>query len=223
MTDSTSPTDSRSYHHGDLPQALMDAAVDHIAAEGTEKLSLRALARECGVSPTAPYRHFPSKRCLLAAISTRGFQELRRHCEDTLDDNMSLEERLLALGQAYIAYAVANPTTYQVMFSTVLEDFSEYEQLAAAAEDSYALVLEVMAELVETVPTLNMTASQLGGVVWSAVHGIASLLLFHQTRDGEGVPGTPLASLRTLQADPDSALKLLMRGLFSGEFPNATA
>ena len=54
----------------------MSLAIEHIAEEGTEKLSLRALAREAGVSATAPYRHFPTKKCLLAALATRGFDDL---------------------------------------------------------------------------------------------------------------------------------------------------
>ena len=59
------------YHHGDLPETLMALALEHIAESGTEKLSLRALAREAGVSATAPYRHFPSKQCLLAETLRR--------------------------------------------------------------------------------------------------------------------------------------------------------
>ena len=210
--------DSRTYHHGDLAAALMDAAVVHIAAEGTENLSLRALARECGVSATAPYRHFPSKRCLLAALATRGFLGLQHHCEAALANaDGDLEAQLMALGKAYIAFALANPTTYQVMFGSVLEDFSEYEQLAAAAESSYAVVLGVMGQVIASQRSQNMTAIELGGVAWSGVHGIASLLLFHLSREASENSGSPLASLRALQADPDTALQLLMRGLLAGD------
>lgn len=208
--------DARTYHHGDLALALMDAAIVRIADEGTENLSLRALARQCGVSPTAPYRHFPSKRCLLAALATRGFQGLKRHCEEGLAAaEPDLEARLMALGKAYIEFAVDNPTTYQIMFGSVLEDFSEYQQLAAAAESSYSVVLGVMEQVKAQQSNTKLSAIDLGGVAWSGVHGIASLLLFHLSREASENLGSPLASLRSLQADPDTALKLLMRGLLA--------
>jgi AcrR family transcriptional regulator len=205
------------YHHGDLAVALMDAALARIAAQGTENLSLRALARECGVSATAPYRHFPSKRCLLAAIATRGFYGLEQHCEQALVlAGPQLDARLIALGKAYIEFAVENPTAYQIMFGSVLEDFSDYEQLAAAAESSYALVLNVMEQVKAHRPLRRMTAIELGGVAWAGVHGIASLLLFQLSRDATH-SGSPQASLQALQADPDTALAMLMRGLLADD------
>ena len=206
-------TEDRGYHHGDLPETLMDAAIRHIAAEGTEKLSLRALARECGVSATAPYRHFPSKRCLLAGLATRGFVQLQGFCEERLDRSAPIEARMLALGQAYVEFAVSNPTTYQIMFGSVIEDFAEYDMLADAAEKSYAVVLEVLDEVVAQRPELNMTASELGGIVWAAVHGLASLRLFHLGRDDGLQNRKPLESLRTLQANPERALQVLMAGI----------
>ncbi len=87
------------YHHGDLAGTLMEAALQHIAAEGTESLSLRALAREAGVSATAPYRHFPSKQCLLAALATRGFKRLRDAMSTGLEPDMAVEDRFRAVGQ----------------------------------------------------------------------------------------------------------------------------
>lgn len=209
-----SKRDTRGYHHGDLPEALMDAAIEQIAQEGTEKLSLRALARECGVSATAPYRHFPSKRCLLAAIATRGFRELQRQCESARSAADSLEEQLIACSHAYIQFALDNPTAYHLMFGSVLEDFSEYQSLSEAAEVAYAVLLELLEELIASEPDLDMAATELGGVIWSAIHGIASLLLYHLSREGQDGPGSPLASLKSLRADPDGAVRLLLRGLF---------
>lgn len=206
-------SDGRAYHHGDLPEALMDAAIRHIAASGTEKLSLRALARECGVSATAPYRHFPSKRCLLAALATRGFLTLRDRCQRSQDPAQELSERLLALGAAYIDFARDHPTTYQLMFGSVIEDFSEYAMLADAAEQSYAVVLGVLQEVSARRPALGMSALELGAVVWPAVHGISSLMMFRLgVRDGpEG--RTPQQTLRALQRDPLRSLELLIRGI----------
>ena len=72
----TQPSAASRYHHGDLRTTLLRAAEAHIALEGTERLSLRALAREAGVSATAPYRHFDDRQALLVALATDGFDEL---------------------------------------------------------------------------------------------------------------------------------------------------
>ncbi len=205
--------EGRGYHHGDLPAALMDAAIARIAEDGTEKLSLRALARECGVSPTAPYRHFPSKRCLLAAIATRGFGQLRAHSERALDPAQGLPTRLMELGRAYVRFAQDNPTAYHLMFGSVLDDFSEYESLARASEEAYGVVLGVLEEVVAARPGWEMTPSKLGGITWAAVHGIASLSLFHRSRRDKTSPRSPIASLKELDADIDSALALLLSGM----------
>lgn len=208
----------RGYHHGDLPETLMDAAIAEIAADGTENLSLRALARQCGVSATAPYRHFPSKRCLLAALATRGFRNIRSHCEAALAAAGSdLESRVMAMGRSYIEFAVQNPTVYQLMFGSVLEDFSEYESLSEASESAYGLVLEVMEEVVRDVPGHSMSAIEAGAVAWAGVHGIASLLLFQMSRANSPQPSSPQASLKALRSNTDQSLRMLMVGLLGGE------
>jgi len=205
----------RGYHHGDLPQTLMDAAVRHIAAEGTENLSLRALARECGVSATAPYRHFPSKRCLLAAVATRGFRELRESLRAALEPEDSLDAQLLALARAYVDFAIRNPTAYGMMFGSVIEDFSEYDMLAEAAESSYSVVRDVLAKLASEHPQQDRDVDQLAGTVWAAVHGVASLLLYHLAPDDVDADSGPMRASRSLSTHPERALELLLRGLFA--------
>ena len=73
MTNDDSP---RAYHHGNLRAELLDTAIEQLREQGTEDLSLRALARAIGVSQTAPYRHFADKGELLAAMATRGYRNL---------------------------------------------------------------------------------------------------------------------------------------------------
>ena len=201
------------YHHGDLPATLMDLALESIAREGTEKLSLRALARSAGVSATAPYRHFPTKRCLLAALATRGFRQLRAYNEANFDEGGTLEERFLSVGMGYIRFATENPTTYQIMFGSVIDDFSEYPDMAEAAEASYAPVLTMMEEAIAAHPGWDMTPERLGAITWSAVHGVASLLLFALSRRDVELKTGPMHSLVTLQEDPEQALRILSRGI----------
>lgn len=207
------PRPDSAYHHGDLAVTLMDLALVRIAAEGTERLSLRGLAREAGVSAAAPYRHFPSKRCLLAALATRGFRELLERMTTHERLSEELDQRLMNLGRAYIGFAIDYPTTYQIMFGSIVDDFSEYEDLAAAAEASYAPVLAAMASLIDQHPGWQMTPLQLGGVTWAAVHGIASLVLFRLGAREHGSSRLTTHSLDLLQADTDAALRLLMHGM----------
>ena len=75
------------YHHGGLRRALVSLAVTEIARAGVEKLSLRSLSRQAGVSPTAPFRHFPDKQSLLAGIAIEGFEELARQLTETTEAN----------------------------------------------------------------------------------------------------------------------------------------
>lgn len=203
-----------SYHHGDLRNALMDAAVDHIDRAGLEKLSLRALAREAGVSATAPYRHFPSKRCLLAALATRGFRELEATTGTAVADrSLGADARLTRMGVAYVGWAAAHPVTYQLMFGTdVIGDFSDYAELAAASEDAYGVLLAVLTDLQQAgraAPGLSVSA--MAGICWSAVHGLASLLLFSRNR-GES-DSSPSASIRYLGEHLDEAVAALMRSV----------
>ena len=105
---------SRPYHHGDLRQVLLAAALTQIEAEGVASLSLRALARLAGVSAAAPYRHFDSKRTLLAALAQQGFEGLGRQLMLARDAETGPNERLLAIGLAYVEFAVANPTSVTI-------------------------------------------------------------------------------------------------------------
>ena len=206
------------YHHGDLPVTLMDLALVHIAREGTEKLSLRALAREAGVSPTAPYRHFPTKRCLLAALATRGFRQLREINESVTLSGEDLEGSFIRLGMGYIRFATDNPTTYQIMFGTVIDDFSPYPELAEAAEQSYAAVRQLIELVLASRPGLTMSPEMLGGAIWAAVHGIASLAIFGASRTDmeNALSRRPNQALSALLGDPEQVLRTLMAGILPG-------
>lgn len=190
----------------------MELAVEAIATKGTEALSLRALAREAGVSATAPYRHFPSKRCLLAAIAQRGFEELTRRMSANLGEISSHEDRFVAMGLAYVEFAVANPVAYQLMFGSVLADFSDYEKLQLAAETSYDQLLDELKQLIEA-QQLDISALELGAIVWSGVHGMAALMI-----NGMGSPedtvqkraqSLPGQSIGTLHANTERAMRVM--------------
>src|SRR6266436_1404259 len=111
-----------SYHHGDLKAALLAAAGRLLEEEGAEAVSFRAIARDVGVSQTAPYNHFDSKEHLLATVAEEGFRAftaLQRGAART----RSPKRRLYALGRAYVAFASAHPQLYRLMFGVGLADW----------------------------------------------------------------------------------------------------
>lgn len=209
------------YHHGELPLVLMELAVAAIADKGTEALSLRALAREAGVSATAPYRHFPSKRCLLAAIAQLGFEELTRRMGATLAANANRQDRFIEMGLAYVQFAIDKPVAYQLMFGSVLADFSDYALLKKASEEAYDQLLSEL-KLLIVEQQLDISPLELGAVVWSGVHGMASLMI-----NGHGGPkpsgpeedtekvssSTPIKSMRTLHTNTERAMRVLFGNL----------
>src|SRR5829696_8419748 len=96
--------ESRPYHHGDLRRALVDTARRLLESEGPSALSLRAVAREAGVSPAAPYHHFKDKGELLDAVAQEGWQLLDQALADAKSKAPSLKEAMTGLGVAYVCF-----------------------------------------------------------------------------------------------------------------------
>lgn len=167
------------YHHGDLRSALLRASIGLIERDGVEALSLREAARAAGVSPAAPYHHFGSKAQLLGAIAGEGFGGLATAMHAALaalPDPDEPEARLQALGRAYVAFALAQPTAFRLMFRPGLVtqgDLPRGCDPTAAFQllmDAVARVAAQIAPDVAAPPALALTA-------WSLVHGAAELVL----------------------------------------------
>jgi AcrR family transcriptional regulator len=105
-------TKKSGYHHRDLRQSLIGAAIALISEEGISDLSLRQVARRVGVSHNAPYRHFEDKDALLAAVAEQGFQSLKVAMETAKQDiPLGTSQCLEAIGRAYVNFALAHPFT----------------------------------------------------------------------------------------------------------------
>src|ERR1700743_2586808 len=105
------------YHHGGLRDALIHAALEILESEGLAALSLRAVARRAGVSAAAPYHHFPDKQALLDAVAERGFDALTAAMTERMDRAGDDAARLDGKGIGAVAFAVANPALFGLMFS----------------------------------------------------------------------------------------------------------
>ena len=164
------------YHHGDLPSALIEAALKRIALEGVEKLSLRAVARDIGVSQTAPYRHFKDKTHLLAAIAREGFEMLAAQKQGVCGLSSTLDE-LIEGGVRYVQFAVANPERYKLMFGTKIENRCEFDGLMAAGQTAFSVMIERVEKGIAEGLLIDDEPLLLARSCWTTVHGISSLFI----------------------------------------------
>lgn len=162
---------SHPYHHGDLRQTILAAAVEMIRSDGVGKVSLRELARRTGVSHSAPAHHFRDKTGLLTAIAADGFTRLADAlAAPVAADANTLEE----LGVRYVGFALAHPAHFDVMWSRALLRPADPE-LAAAG-------LRAVGQLRAAVGGMPDAETQLQAA-WALAHGYAALSL------GGNLPG----------------------------------
>lgn len=123
--------DRRGYHHGNLTEALVTAAVALIEERGVEALSVREVAKHAGVSPGAPFRHFDSKTALLTAVAEQAMERFVAAVDAALADWPANDPvgALKAMGHAYLDWAMANPVHFRIISSRELIDFAGSRQL----------------------------------------------------------------------------------------------
>jgi AcrR family transcriptional regulator len=179
------------YHHGDLRRALIGQAEALVAEHGVAALTLRELARRSGVSQAAPYRHFPSKQALIAAVAEEGFGEMLARVRLALDRApRRAPARLGALGAAYVRFAVDHPARFRVMFGREVAESHGFPGLWSVAQEGFGLLVGeiVAAQKAGVLPGRDPRRAALAA--WSAVHGLALLrvdgLLERQGLAGRG-------------------------------------
>jgi len=163
-----------SYHHGDLKRALTDAALRLVAEKGPKGFTLTEAARRAGVSAAAPYRHFADKDQLLAAAAEQGFLQLHAALTKAADSACDPKRRLVALGRAYVRWAVTHPDHYQIMFGAQTVG-SDHRGLVIAAAQAFNDLFEATTTYVTSETRRGRDPRRHAGAPWSLVHGIASL------------------------------------------------
>ena len=171
----------KSYHHGDLKNALIAAGADILSKEGVSALSLRKVAQKAGVSHTAPYAHFADKQALIAAISTEGYKKLYEQIAQAAEQYRSEPlRRLVESSWAYVQFALDEPDHFKVTLSGMIEKEQDYPAFVETAKQTFALVVEVVAQC-QQAGILRQGASDLTAVsVWALIHGFVTLLLENQ-------------------------------------------
>jgi AcrR family transcriptional regulator len=161
------------YHHGELREALLNAAEWLLARRGTEALSLRDVARRAGVSHAAPYHHFAGLDELLAALAERSFLQLGAAMQSGVDAHPGdARAQLLAIAAAYVDFARLRPARFRLMFGPVLASHRQrHPGLQRAADIAFAVLLNAATRFDPAAgPLLALTG-------WSLAHGVSHLAL----------------------------------------------
>ncbi len=167
------------YHHGALHAALLEAAERLLERDGLAGLTLRAVAREAGVSHAAPTHHFGDLTGLLSELAAIGFRRFNAAMAAADSDGNTLADRAIARAKAYVAYAQAHPGMYGLMFRAERLDMTR-PVLHDAAKASFAgLAGAIGAQRQEQISTDALSLEQAAAIAraWSLVHGFTMLLL----------------------------------------------
>jgi len=167
---------ARGYHHGNLKEALVRAALELIASKGPAGFTFAEAARWAGVSPAAPYRHFRDREDLLADVARRGFdlfeQELSRAWNDGKPEPTTAFDRV---GKAYLAFARNQPAYYSAMIEAGIPAEANAE-LKAAGDRAFNVLRRATENFVATMPASKRPPVTMMALhIWALAHGIASL------------------------------------------------
>jgi AcrR family transcriptional regulator len=187
----TTAQSKSSYHHGDLRRALIEASLVLIAEEGFSALTLREVARRAGVTHAAPYRHFPDKEALLAAVAEEGFRTMVTLMRERMDKESGPVERLGACGVAYVLFAVQHPAHFRVMFGPHFTKPADHEELAKEGSNAFGLLVQNIVQCQQAGMMLEGEPMPLAIMAWSQVHGLASLLVDNQLQQALQNGATP--------------------------------
>ncbi len=188
----------KSYHHGDLPRALVAAALSLIGEKGAAGFTFAEAARRAGVSPAAPYRHFRDREALIAEAARRGFALFAERLETAWDGGRPNPLRAFeAVGRAYLAFAREEPAYFTAMFSAGVDTRDDPELFAAGERAFAALSRACEALAAQAPPERRPPAHMMAWHVWSLSHGVASLF---GHPPGPRAPIPPEALLESLAA-----------------------
>ena len=196
----------RGYHHGNLKEALVRAALDLIAEKGPAGFTFADAARWAGVSPAAPYRHFRDRDELMTDVARRGFEQFSAALASAWDDGKpDLFSAFDRLGKAYLNFAKREPAYYSAMFEAGVPLDAD-PQLREVSERAFAVLRAAAERLVALMPAKGRPpALMVARHVWSFTHGIASLF----SRGDAARRALPMPPEELLEA----AILIYLRGL----------
>jgi len=198
------PEPRKSYHHGNLRQALVESTLRLIEEKGPLGFTLAEAARAAGVSPAAPYRHFRGREDLIEEVARQGFVMFAERLQASAARGPSSLAALFATGGAYLDFARQHPGYYQAMFESGVE-IAGNPELALAADRALAVLIEVAARLAAQLPPERRPPpTMVANHIWAFSHGVVELF-------GRGRPGAraPYSAEEMLE----SGTTIYLRGL----------
>ncbi|RJE79473.1 TetR/AcrR family transcriptional regulator [Paracoccus sp. JM45] len=197
--------DRKSYHHGNLRQALVDATATLIEENGPQAFTLTEAARRAGVSPAAPYRHFKGREDLLEEVARQGFVDFADRLKAAFDDGRPRPlTAFLRTGQAYLDFAAARPGFYMAMFESGISVAGNAE-LSAASDRAQGVLISAAEALAIRLPVDKRPPSRMvANHIWALSHGVVEL--FSRGKPGSRSPVAPSEML-------ESGAIIYLRGL----------
>lgn len=170
-------TKLKSYHHGNLRESLLEAAISLIAEVGPTAFTLREVARRAGVSHNAPYRHFRSKDDLMAAVAAEGYRELTAAMRRAAARQTRAIDGLKHAGLAYIEFALQRPEHFTVMFDAPMAAEHGDPAEAPEAKEAFVTLVELVSASQQEKQMSAGDSLEFALLAWTMVHGIAKLAI----------------------------------------------
>jgi AcrR family transcriptional regulator len=184
---------------------LLDVSVALVEERGLDALSLREVARRAGVSHQTPYHHFRDREAILAAIAAQGFDELGAQLETANGEaGAAGTAQLLLAGKAYVAFALARPAHFRLMFRPEHVDLRQHPDALAAGQRAHRALEAAVRACVRDKTVRRADQADAINLTWALAHGLASLLL-------DGPLGLSLTSTEDREVAADRAFRLFRR------------
>lgn len=195
-----------SYHHGDLRDALIKAALREAEQGGAEAISIKALAKKLGVSQPAPYRHFADRDDLLAAVTAEAFRQLTAILREAMA-RPSQQSKLSRLAQATLEFGLRRNGIYRLMFaSRTVSRAAKGSELHEATREIFALVIEAL-----EAPSVGFLRERHALKIWAALHGVV-MLAEQGLLTGEAAQATREELVEDFVVETKAALAAAIKG-----------
>lgn len=162
------------YHKENLRQDLLDAGREYVRSHGHNGLSIRMLAQQVGVSPGAPYHHFPDRRSFLLALALDSFDQLYKEAVNGSDDGLSPEESVKNRARKFVRFALENPHLLELMYESELTRPEIDPQLRQYQEMSHKAGAEAIMQCLPGISAKEAGLRNMG--LWTSIYGLVSMI-----------------------------------------------